>query len=164
MSLDNKPIYTGGCQCGAVRFRIEGALANASICHCRMCQKAFGAFYAPLATAPKGGLAWTRGEPKRFRSSNHVLRGFCGECGTPLTYEAQDGTALAIGAFDHPEEVAPTIQYGIEAKIPYVDALSGLPARATEDDIEAAAFLASIESYQHPDHDTDRWPAKGARP
>ena len=163
MSLDNKPIYTGGCQCGAVRFRIEGALANASVCHCRMCQKAFGGFYAPLATAPQGGLTWTRGEPKRFRSSNHVLRGFCGECGTPLTYEAQDGVAVAIGAFDHPEEVAPTIQYGVEAKIPYVDALASLPARTTEDDIEAAAFLASIESYQHPDHDTEQWPVKGAR-
>ncbi len=163
MSLDNKPVYTGGCQCGAVRFRIEGALANASICHCRMCQKAFGAFYAPLATAPTGGLTWTRGEPKRFRSSNHVLRGFCGDCGTPLTYEAQDGTALAIGAFDHPEEVAPTVQYGVEAKIPYVDAFASLPARTTEDDIEAAEFLASIESYQHPDHDTGEWPAKGAR-
>jgi hypothetical protein len=33
---------TGGCQCGAVRYRIEGDLGRASICHCRMCQKAFG--------------------------------------------------------------------------------------------------------------------------
>ena len=40
MTLDNKPVHTGGCQCGAVRFRIEGALGRASICHCRMCQKA----------------------------------------------------------------------------------------------------------------------------
>src|SRR5690606_10887424 len=105
MSLDNKPVYTGGCQCGAVRFRIEGALLNASICHCRMCQKAFGNFYAPLATVPEGGLSWTRGEPKRFRSSNHVLRGFCAACGTPLTYEAPDGVALASGAFDAPAAI-----------------------------------------------------------
>ena len=26
MSLDNRPVYTGGCQCGAVRFRVEGTL------------------------------------------------------------------------------------------------------------------------------------------
>jgi len=86
MSLDNKPVYTGGCQCGAVRFRVEGRLRNVSICHCRMCQKAFGGFFAPLATAPEDGLVWTRGAPKHFRSSNHVLRGFCGNCGTPLTF------------------------------------------------------------------------------
>ncbi len=32
---------TGGCQCGAVRFR-AAHLGRASLCHCRMCQKAFG--------------------------------------------------------------------------------------------------------------------------
>ena len=32
--------YTGGCQCGAVRFRVAGPLRHASICNCRMCQKA----------------------------------------------------------------------------------------------------------------------------
>ncbi len=158
MSLDNKPVYTGGCQCGAVRFRVEGALTNASICHCRMCQKAFGAFYAPLATAPEGGLSWTRGEPKRFRSSNHVLRGFCAECGTPLTFEAPDGIALAIGAFDNPEEVAPTVQWGVEAKLPFVDGLAELPAHDTMEDVGASDFLADLVSFQHPDHDTNEWP------
>lgn len=158
MSLDNKPVYTGGCQCGAVRFRVEGALKNASICHCRMCQKAFGNFFAPLATVAEGGLKWTRGEPKRYRSSNHVHRGFCAECGTPLTYEAPDGVGLAIGAFDDPGEVVPVVQWGIEAKLPYVDDLPALPGRHTEDDFDSAHFIASLESYQHPDHDTDKWP------
>lgn len=163
MSLDNRPIYTGGCQCGAVRFRVEGALGHASICHCRMCQKAFGGFYAPLVSVPAGGLAWTRGEPKRFRSSNLVRRGFCPQCGTPLTYEAPDGVALAIGAFDHPEEVAPVIQFGIEAKLPYVDGLPSLPARDTASDADAAPFLAFLVSRQHPDHDTETWPPEDGR-
>lgn len=160
MSLDNKPVYTGGCQCGAVRFRIEGALANASICHCRMCQKAFGSFYAPLATVPENGLTWTRGEPKRFRSSSHVQRGFCAECGTPLTYEAPDGVALAIGAFDHPEEVAPAIQFGVEARLPFVDGIADLPVRETLDDAGAAPFINDLVSFQHPDHDTETWPPR----
>lgn len=163
MTLDNRPSYSGGCQCGAVRFRIEGALKNASICHCRMCQKAFGSFYAPLATAPEGGLVWTRGAPRRFRSSNHVSRGFCAECGTPLTYEAPDGIALAIGAFDHPEEIAPKIQWGVEAKLPYVDDVPHLPQEETLADQDAASFLATLVSYQHPDHDTETWPPEEGR-
>jgi hypothetical protein len=159
MSLPSKPVYTGGCQCGAVRFRVEGALGSVSICHCRMCQKAFGAFYAPLATAPEDGLEWTRGAPKRYRSSSHVLRGFCAECGTPSTYEAPDGVALAIGAFDDPASVAPTKQWGIEAKLPYVDDLAALSSDRTEAD-GAASFVADLESFQHPDQDTESWPPK----
>jgi len=158
MSLDNRPQYSGGCQCGAVRFRVEGALGEASVCHCRMCQKASGNFYLPLVSARQAKLTWTRGEPKRFRSSNHASRGFCAECGTPLTYEAPDGVALAIGAFDDPSGIAPVIQWGIEAKLPYVDEIPSLPGEDTMADVDAAAFLADLVSYQHPDHDTEEWP------
>ena len=153
MSLDNKPIYSGGCQCGAVRFRVEGALARFSVCHCRMCQKAFGGFYAPLANV---------GEPKRFRSSSQAWRGFCAQCGTPLTFEASDGTALAIGAFDDPSALAPSVQWGVEAKLPYVDSVSSLPGRRTEDDEEIEDF-SNLVSFQHPDHDTDFWPSGDRR-
>jgi hypothetical protein len=161
MSLDNRPVYSGGCQCGAVRFRVEGRLGDGSVCHCRMCQKASGAFYAPFVSVREAHLEWTRGEPKRFRSSNLVRRGFCGECGTPLTYEAPTGTALAIGAFDHPEEIAPQVQWGVESKLPYVDAVPTLPAKKTMDDESAAELLSRIVSYQHPDYDTDQWPPEG---
>jgi len=154
MTLDNKPLYSGGCQCGAVRFHVEGALGSASICHCRMCQKAFGNFYAPLVSVGEAKLTWTRDEPKRFQSSNHVKRGFCAECGTPLTYEAPDGVALSIGAFDAPEEIEPTVQWGVEVKLPYVDGLVKLPGFETERDEESIEFVRTMVSYQHPDHDT----------
>lgn len=158
MSLDNKPVYAGGCQCGAVRFRVEGKLGSASICHCRMCQKAYGNFIAPLVSVRRAGVEWTRGAPKHFQSSNHVKRGFCAECGTPLTYEAPDGVALSIGAFDHPEELAPTVQWGLEGKLPYLDGLFSLPGYTTEGDPESIEFVKTMVSYQHPDHDTDQWP------
>ena len=152
------PVHAGGCQCGAVRFRVTGTLDDASICHCRMCQKAFGAYYAPLVSTRDAVLEWTRGEPKRFRSSNLVSRGFCADCGTPLTYEAPDGVALAAGAFDDPASLVPRIQYGIEGRLPFVDGLAALPARRTEEDEAAVEFLAQIVSFQHPDHDTPDGP------
>jgi hypothetical protein len=155
-------IHTGGCQCGAVRFRLEGRPKDASICHCRMCQKAFGGFYAPLVSVGEAKFAWTRGAPSYFPSSNYVKRGFCGNCGTPLSYEAPDGIGLAIGAFDEPARIVPTIQYGVEAKIAYVDHLHELPAHQTMDDLAAAPFLSDIASYQHPDHETEGWIPKPA--
>ena len=149
---------SGGCQCGAVRFSVETPLRSSSVCHCRMCQKAFGGLYGALTDAREGSVTWTRGAPRYFRSSQVVRRGFCGDCGTPLTYEAPDGIALAIGAFDDPEAVAPTIQYGIESRLSFTDDLHRLPVRETLDDSETATFLASVVSNQHPDHDTDVWP------
>lgn len=151
---------TGGCQCGAIRFRVEGALGDASICHCRMCQKAFGGFYAPLVSVGSATLTWTRGQPARFASSNFARRGFCAACGTPLTYEAPDGIALAIGAFDHPEAIVPGVQFGVEGKLPYVDGLAALPNRHTVDDLAAAPFLNDVVTNQHPDHDTPEWPLR----
>ncbi|HVZ29386.1 MAG TPA: GFA family protein [Asticcacaulis sp.] len=144
-------VYKGGCQCGAVRFKVEGPLGKASVCHCRMCQKAFGNVLAPLVSMREGSLTWTKAEPARFQSSNLVKRGFCPTCGTPLTYEAPDGVAVAIGAFDHPGVIEPVIHYGIEGKVPWFDHMDEWPMRDTMDDLEAAPFLDQIVSYQYPD-------------
>jgi hypothetical protein len=149
---------TGGCQCGAIRFRLEGEPFEPSICHCRMCQKAFGAYYAPLVAIGEARLTWTRGTLKYFQSSNHVRRGFCADCGTPMTYEAADGIAISAGSFDDPASLPPVIQFGVEGKLPFVDRLHTLPERHTLDDIDSAPFLSDIVSYQHPDHDTETWP------
>ncbi|MDB5447359.1 MAG: glutathione-dependent formaldehyde-activating, partial [Phenylobacterium sp.] len=62
-------IRTGGCQCGAVRFRVDGELGRASLCHCRMCQKAFAAPFGALVTVAQHQLVWTRGARQRFQSS-----------------------------------------------------------------------------------------------
>ncbi|WEX87602.1 GFA family protein [Sinorhizobium garamanticum] len=156
-------IHTGGCQCGAIRFCVEGELGDASVCHCRMCQKASGNFYLPLVSVRGAKVTWTRGERRRFQSSNAVWRGFCGDCGTPLTYEAPDGMALAIAAFDRPQGIVPTIQWGIEAKLPYVDRVHELPGEETMADVAADSFLADLVSYQHPDHDTETWPPEAKR-
>ena len=149
---------TGGCQCGAVRFRGE-RLGRGSICHCRMCQKQFGSFYAPLITG--FGVTWTRGAPGWFRSSDKARRGFCAGCGTPLAYEAGGEIELAIGAFDNPMRAAPSEQVNPRDKLPFVDGLRDLHTRTPEEDPAQEAFNASVVSYQHPDHDTAEWQPRG---
>ena len=109
--------HSGGCQCGAIRFRVEGTLDDASVCHCRMCQKAFGGFYAPLVSLRHAKLTWTRGPPKCFSRRTSYRVAFARTCGTPLTYEAPDGIAVAIGAFDAPATIVPRLQWGVEAKL-----------------------------------------------
>ncbi|WP_454287544.1 GFA family protein [Rhizobium arsenicireducens] len=149
-------IFTGGCQCGAVRFRAE-KLGRPSICHCRMCQKAFGSFFGAFVTADHAHLTWTRGQPSLFRSSAKVKRGFCNKCGTPLSYHVGESIELSIGAFDHPEALEPQVQVNHDKRLPWIDHLFEKPALKTPD---MEAFFASVVSNQHPDHDTAVWPPK----
>jgi len=150
---------TGGCQCGAVRFRVTGELGRPSICHCRMCQKAFGAPYGALVSVRIDDLVWTRGERKRFASSNKVERGFCGDCGTPLTFEWHPKIIdLAIAAFDDPAPIAPVVQMAVESAVPWAAGVADLPRKAAGEDAQMQAHYASIVSRQHPDHDTEVWP------
>ncbi|MEM7067809.1 MAG: GFA family protein [Pseudomonadota bacterium] len=152
---------SGGCQCGAVRFRVTGDPGTSSICYCRMCQKAAAAPYLALVGPGENSVEWVRGGPSWFQSSDAARRGFCSQCGTPLAYDAPDGLALSVVAFDDPDAVRPTIAYGVEGKRDWCDSVPDLPQRVTMDDVEAAPFLEGLVNYQHPDHDTELWPPKG---
>ena len=143
---------SGGCQCGAVRYRITGPLGHSGICHCRMCQKAFGGFFAPLAGVPPRDFAWLKGTPGVFRSSEAAERGFCRDCGTPLffRYVGKDRISISLGSLDDPTRVAPARQYGVESRLPYVATLTQLPGSRTEDEVPPAD-LVRLASRQHPD-------------
>ena len=152
------PVH-GGCQCGAVRYRITAPLRNPHICHCRMCQKAFGSFFAPLVAAPREAFFVTRGDLAFFMSSDQAERGFCRDCGTPLTfaYVTSDHIAVSIGSLDEPNAVIPRNQYGTEARVAYFSELPGLPGEKTgSDDPNQLAEIAA-SNHQHPDHETEHW-------
>ncbi|MCB1464413.1 MAG: GFA family protein [Nitratireductor sp.] len=159
---------TGGCQCGAVRYRVSGTLAEPHVCHCRMCQKAAGNYFLPLARAESSNVEITRGEPGWFHSSDPVRRGFCGKCGTPLFLETVGSGIIyvTLGSLDDPTALPPARQCGTEAKMPWFGSLHEMPGEATEDsDTMDGVPLASItaSNHQHPDHDTARWPMEEKR-
>ena len=156
--------WSGGCQCGAVRYRFSRKPTGAHICHCRMCQKAFGGFYAPLVGARLEYFEVTRGDVAIFSSSDLVERGFCRECGTPLTfaYKGGRGVSVSIGSLDHPEEFPPIDQHGVEGRLPFVNDLGHLPdLPTTEDEDPDTAKSIRLSNHQHPDYDTAEWPLRG---
>ena len=154
MASTTKPVLTGGCQCGAIRFALSAAPTRVSICHCRMCQKASGAPFASFADIDRADFAWTRGTPAAFRSSSIAERDFCANCGTPLSFRRIDGPKIEImtGAFDRPDHVIPTQQFGTESRLGWVVGIANLPSQTTLQ-IYGADKMSSIVSYQHPDHD-----------
>jgi hypothetical protein len=147
--------HTGGCQCGAVRYRFT-TLGKASICHCRMCQKAFGNYFAPLVEVE--GFEWTRGERGVFASSNLSDRGFCRNCGTPLTLETGDVYEVAVGSLDDPSVARIDYHANVADRHEITLRLHEIPEATPDRETENEAWNARIVSHQHPDHDTQTWP------
>jgi hypothetical protein len=145
---------TGGCQCGAVRYRVEGTVVDAGVCHCRMCQKAGGNFGMAFFGAPD--IEFTRGAPAAFESSPGVLRGFCCDCGTPLFMRyAGQPYDVTIGSLDRPDDVPPLrSQVGIESECRWFRDLAGVPKHLTT---AVEGDRPPGTTFQHPDHDTTDW-------
>lgn len=76
----------GECYCGAVRYRVEGALGHASSCHCSRCRKLFSSASSAYAEVPDGSkLSWVSGEDKltkHWKGDWGVA--FCSVCGSTL--------------------------------------------------------------------------------
>jgi len=158
--------WTGGCQCGAVRYEYTVKPDNPCLCHCRMCQKQFGNFFGAFAGSHRKNFRVTRGSLAHFKSSDDAIRGFCRDCGTPLTYEAlsRPRVSVSIGSLDRHSEMQPIFQYGAEAKEPWLRAVIDLPCTITgvgdngEGDTPDRYELIKQTNHQHPDRETKDWP------
>lgn len=152
--------YSGGCQCGAVRFHATELRDNPHVCYCRMCQKATGNLFAALVGIRHEHLTWTRGVPAEFLSSDHAARGFCANCGSSLYYRSVGGphVSMSIGAFDNAATIPVLYQMGLEGKHPSLQRLDEVElAGTTEENMADAAVSIRKSNHQHPDHDTAAW-------
>ncbi len=125
----------GGCLCGAVRYRATVDNLEAYYCHCRMCQLAFGNTRATFFNLPKEDVAWLAEAPSYFHSSKFAKRGFCGHCGTPLSFEYLDSKRmdLSVGSLDDPGAMKPTSHFASESRIPSFHAPDGLPEQRLDE-------------------------------
>ncbi|HEV2546139.1 MAG TPA: GFA family protein [Stellaceae bacterium] len=124
---------TGGCLCGAVRYR-TGGMIRAGYCHCRMCQKASGAPVVAWAVVPRDSFAFTQGTPVEYRSSTNASRLFCGTCGSPLIFREHDSGELDINlaTLDEPERVVPSYHIYTASQQPWLHIADEAPRFATE--------------------------------
>jgi hypothetical protein len=140
------PALTGGCQCGAVRYAMHMAPAQSHYCHCRMCQRATGNLFAALAGATRDKLEWTHGTPAFFASSSVARRGFCRDCGTPLSFAYDDSKWIyvTIGSLDDPAAATPERHFGVESQLHWLRIEDQLPREATQGNPR----LASMTVFQ----------------
>lgn len=109
--MSDAGFHEGGCLCGGVRYRVQGAPGAVYFCHCRQCRKAQGSAFAASVPIAAGRFAILRGQPllRSFRATPPKARWFCGECGSPI-YSQVDGAPtirLRAGTLDEPVSLVP---------------------------------------------------------
>lgn len=118
--------FTGGCACGAIRYRSAEPARYMGNCHCRHCQQATGSAYFPAVvvkdsdfTLEKGEVAWF----ERPADPGHVMRrGFCRDCGSPvlLTNGARPGVmVIYAGSLDDPGWYKPSRDIFVKSAQPW---------------------------------------------
>ncbi len=132
---------SGGCMCGAMRYETTGAPFLVSHCHCQSCRKHTGAPVVTLAGYKLDQVEFTKGQRKIYQSSPGVGRAYCGDCGTPLTWEGDGGelgpiVEFHISTFDDPSALVPTIHYYHGERIEWFDVADSLPRLKASDNEE----------------------------
>lgn len=124
-------MLTGGCHCGAVRYRIVGAAKHVTLCHCSDCRRSAGAPMVSWAGFDEAQFTLTQGAPTRFNSSGDAMRSFCARCGTGLFYH--NATMLPgivdvqTATLDDPDEVVPTAHIQVAERISWMTQVHSLP-------------------------------------
>jgi hypothetical protein len=119
----------GSCLCGAVTFEVAAELPGPDACHCTMCRKHSGHYFAST-DVPKSALTVAGADKVSwYQSSEKVRRGFCGMCGSSLFWEPlhRDWIGVAMGAFDSPTETRLKVHIFVAEKGDYYDIADGLP-------------------------------------
>ncbi|TPN37143.1 GFA family protein [Mesorhizobium sp. B2-3-3] len=125
----------GGCLCGNIRYRVTSQ-PRVHYCHCDMCRRATGSAFAVLGWVPSASLWWLKDRPFHRRSSPIAQRGFCRDCGSPITlvYDASPSEiALHIGTFDDPSDLTPHYNYGSGQRLGWICCGIDLPHHDREE-------------------------------
>jgi hypothetical protein len=120
----------GGCFCGNIRYEVLGTPFHSTLCHCVDCRRYAAAPAIAWFSVKPSEFKIVRGEPKSFASSKAVVRTFCPDCGTPLTYRHRDFADeidIQTCTLDTPDAVAPDDQTWTSEKLPWVDGTHRLP-------------------------------------
>ena len=103
-----------------------------------MCQQSVGAPMVLMVHFPRDSLRYTTGEPKFYKSSDAVDRGFCAECGTSIIYRViptlSDTIVVLSATLDDPNAFPPETHSGVESQAHWLKLADGLPRTEYVDD------------------------------
>jgi hypothetical protein len=129
---------TGGCLCGAVRYRIEAEPIATRTCWCRACQfiaagsATVNVVFPSATVAIEGALVE---HVTKADSGNRVHRRFCAKCGTPVTTQSEARPHLLsvrAGTLDDTERGKPELTIWISAAPSWAPIDPRIPSEAKQ--------------------------------
>ena len=115
-----KGTYSGGCQCGIVRYVLDGEITRLNVCHCRDCQKQSGSAFGMSLVIPDETFRLTSGELKMFEvvadSGRQKTCAFCGNCGVRIYNETSALKSIKPGTLDDTSWLTPDAHYWTRSK------------------------------------------------
>lgn len=128
--MPDSTALTGGCQCGAIHYRIVGEPKMLYVCHCSDCRKQSASAFGMSLRVEAAQLEFSDGR-ERLRTwdtrgdDGQIKRcAFCPDCGTRL-YHADADPAAAIsvkaGSLDDARGLVPVAHIWLESALPWVE-------------------------------------------
>ena len=124
----------GGCDCRAVRYRMETAPLFVHCCHCRWCQRESGSAFALNAMIEAERITLLGAAPEVVNTPSASGKGQlisrCPTCRVAVWSNYGGGTAVhfvRVGTLDNPDVLPPDIHIFTSTKQPWVVLPPGLP-------------------------------------
>lgn len=124
----------GHCLCGQISFSYTGDPKWVLHCHCETCRRATSSPMATWISVPDENFAYTSGTPSQYSSSPEVIREFCPNCGTPMSFRTQKMPGeihLYAVSLEDPNSVSPSCHVFEAEKLGWFDVHDDLPRYAT---------------------------------
>jgi hypothetical protein len=126
--------WTGGCHCGAIRYRSTADPIIGGHCHCTDCQSLSGSGHTTHVAFPAPALT-IEGELSTYDhpadSGATITSGFCPQCGSPVTGKSSGMPGMLtvrVASLDDPSAYRPEMVVFARSAQPWDPIDPALPA------------------------------------
>lgn len=132
----NENPLEGACLCGAIRYRITGAIVGFQYCHCSRCRRFTGSAHAANILTQPEDLEWLQGAEALgsylLAAETPFSTAFCKRCGSGMPSMSSSGKYWVIpaGALERDPGVRPSRSIFWDSRAPWYEHVADLPRHA----------------------------------